>query len=167
MRKKKILLTAALAAVLVAVLAVGSTLAYFTAHTEAKGSAEVKLGYKTEITEEFKDMQKIVTITNNKDSKEPVWVRARAYSAFGLTYEGDGSWTGPDKDGFYTYKDPLAPGESTATPLTVSISAPAADADTEEFNVIVTYECTKVLYDEDGNRLAPDWSLAVKMEGGE
>ena len=159
MKTRKIILPA-LAVILVIGLAVGTAIAYFTAHTEATGSVPVALGAKTEIEESIKDLDKVITIGNK--GPEAVWVRAKAYSAYELTYKGEG-WS-EGEDDFYVYGDIVEAGQ-TADTLTVSITAPA-DEVTEEFNVIVVYECTKVMYDDDGNLLDPDWSLAVK-KGGE
>lgn len=159
MKTRKIILPA-LAVILVIGLAVGTAIAYFTAHTEATGSVPVALGAKTEIEESIKDLDKVITISNK--GPEAVWVRAKAYSAYELTYKGEG-WS-EGEDDFYVYGDIVEAGQ-TADTLTVSITAPA-DEVTEEFNVIVVYECTKVMYDDDGNLLDPDWSLAVK-KGGE
>ena len=159
MKTRKIILPA-LAVILVIGLAVGTAIAYFTAHTEATGSVPVALGAKTEIEESIKDLDKVITISNK--GPESVWVRAKAYSAYELTYKGEG-WS-EGEDDFYVYGDIVEAGQ-TADTLTVSITAPA-DEVTEEFNVIVVYECTKVMYDDDGNLLDPDWSLAVK-KGGE
>ena len=163
MKTRKIILPA-LAVILVIGLAVGTAIAYFTAHTEATGSVPVALGAKTEIEESIKDLDKVITISNK--GPEAVWVRAKAYSAYELTYKGN-NWIAPgeeDKEGFYVYSKIVEAGQ-TADTLTVSITAPT-DEVTEEFNVIVIYECTKVMYDDDGNLLDPDWSLAVK-KGGE
>ena len=159
MKTRKIILPA-LAVILVIGLAVGTAIAYFTAHTEATGSVPVALGAKTEIEESIKDLDKVITISNK--GPEAVCVRAKAYSAYELTYKGEG-WS-EGEDDFYVYGDIVEAGQ-TADTLTVSITAPA-DEVTEEFNVIVVYECTKVMYDDDGNLLDPDWSLAVK-KGGE
>jgi len=159
MKTRKILLPA-LAVILVIGLTVGTAIAYFTAHTEATGSLSVALGAKTEIEETIEDMNKIITISN--EGPEAVWVRAKAYSAYELKYEGEG-WS-EGEDGFYVYDEIVEVGKTK--PLKVSITAPEAEADTESFNVIVIYECTKVMYDKDGKLLDPDWSLAVK-KGGE
>ena len=159
MKTRKIILPA-LAVILVIGLAVGTAIAYFTAHTEATGSVPVALGAKTEIEESIKDLDKVITIRNK--GPESVWVRAKAYSAYELTYKGEG-WS-EGEDDFYVYGDIVEAGQ-TADTLTVSITAPT-DEVTEEFNVIVIYECTKVMYDDEGNLEDPDWSLAVK-KGGE
>ena len=159
MKTRKIILPA-LAVILVIGLAVGTAIAYFTAHTEATGGVPVALGAKTEIEESIKDLDKVITISNK--GPESVWVRAKAYSAYELTYKGEG-WS-EGEDDFYVYGDIVEAGQ-TADTLTVSITAPT-DEVTEEFNVIVIYECTKVMYDENGDLEDPDWSLAVK-KGGE
>ena len=159
MKTRKIILPA-LAVILVIGLAVGTAIAYFTAHTEATGSVPVALGASTEFKEEIKDLDKVITISNK--GPEAVWVRAKAYSAYALTYKGS-NWSKGEED-FYVYSKILEAGQ-TADTLTVSITAPA-DEVTEEFNVIVVYECTKVMYDDEGNLLDPDWNLEIETQKG-
>lgn len=159
MKKTKIILPA-LAAILVIGLMVGPALAYFTAHLEATGGAKVNLGFKTEIKETVKDMQKTVVISNK--GPESVWVRAMAFSAYDLEYSGTGWIIGPG--GYYYFDQALAAGESTQDkPLVIGIKTTVVEGDTTtppasgEFNVVVIYECAPLLYDADGN---PDPSFA-------
>ena len=165
MKKTKIILPA-LAVILVIGLMVGPALAYFTAHTEAKGSAKINLGFETEIKEEIVDMQKIVNISNK--GPESVWVRAKAFSAYDLNYTSSTDWEiGPDN--YYYLKVPLNAKESTAAsgdddsytyldkPLVIGIETTVTvDGTTiaqapEDFNVVVVYECAPVQYDANGN----------------
>jgi hypothetical protein len=109
---------------------------------------------------------KYITITNEGDGQS-VYVRATAFagSQYLLTYsDGSGSWT-PGSDGYYYYQDILAPGESSEQ-LLVRIDNIPEDA--VDFNVVVVYESTPVLYDADGNPYA-DWDQKVVLsteEGG-
>ena len=166
MKKTKIILPA-LAVVLVIGLAVGTAIAYFTAHTEAAGSVKVGLGFETVIEEKVENTQKTVTIHN--DGPESVWVRVTAFSAYAMDYsQPKGGWT-KGKDGYWYYNDILAAGGDT-TDLVISISAPGEEAKKEDFNVIVLYECAPVRYDAAGNpdptsgQDATNWNI---KKGGE
>lgn len=165
MKTRKIILPA-LAVILVIGLAVGTAIAYFTAHTEATGSVPVALGAETEIQEKIVNNEKLVTISNK--GPQAVWVRAKAFSAYELNYEGTNWELGDDE--FYEYKEIVEANQSTST-LKVSIKE-LESLVTEEFNVIVIYECTPVQYDDvTGEPIeTPEWDLEVNpitTEGGE
>ena len=170
MKTRKIILPA-LAVILVIGLAVGTAIAYFTAHTEASGSEKVNLGFETIIEEKVESTQKTVTIRNS--GPESVWVRVTAFSAYDLDYSKTKGWTKSDDDGYWYYDKILAAGESTTDNLIVGISRPAEETQIDDFNVIVLYECTPVQYDENGNpdpatAMAAKWDLkADTTKGGE
>ena len=169
----------------------GQALAYFTTYTEARGGYPVFLGDQTEITEEFSDWTKFVTIHNEADSKEPVWIRVKAYSTYDLIFEG-ADWSAGD-EGYYYYARPVEAGQDTGV-LSVKIGrldasgtlqdpakpgqGGAQDPDNpqeapegnlkESFNVIVIYESTPVRYGADGSLLPADWNQILDtgtMEG--
>lgn len=151
------------ALVVVAALAtgVGKTLAYFTTYAEAKGSQEILLGDTTTITERYEDWTKTVAITNSENSPQAVYVRAKAYSGstYPLTYSGDSNWT-KGEGNYYYYKLPLNPGETSGS-LVVKISGiPEKLQGGENFNVVIVYETTPVMYDESGNAYA-DWNIIL------
>ena len=82
--KKRTLLLAVLAVILVMSSSIGSAVAYFTTYAKARGGYVIHLGGKTEITEEWLQGEKVVRITNvpaseNDKGKYPVFVRARAF----------------------------------------------------------------------------------------
>ena len=54
----------ALSLVLVIAVAAGTSIAYFTTYVAAKGSQTIKLGNHTEITEEYDDFIKYLTIAD-------------------------------------------------------------------------------------------------------
>lgn len=163
--KRTIALTLA-AFTLTAGLQIGSASAYFTAYTEAKGSAPISLGAPgSEIMETFKDWIKTVTVKNT--GADPCYVRIRAVTGDlyqdGLVYGPGTGWT-KGSDGYYYYGEMLQP-EAETTEITVTIPTPAAEA--EDFNVIVIQEYAPVVYDEKGNPKA-DWSLkAAAVSSGE
>lgn len=152
---------AAIIVVAALVTGVGKTIAYFTTYAEAKGSQEIILGDSTTVTEKFKDWVKSVTISNDAQPSQPVFVRVKAFSGstYPLTYIGDANWS-KGKDGYYYYALPLNPGEST-TKLDVKIEGiPDNPENGDNFNVVVVYESTPVFYDEDGNPKA-DWNVVL------
>lgn len=158
MKKSKIIL-ASLAGVIAISLTTMPVIAYFTAHTEAKGNVKVQLGTETTIHEEIDEndpLTKKVTIENI--GKEAVFVRVKAYSAYPLDYEGAG-WTKGEED-FYYYDDVLEPTQTTSE-LKIKVTPPAG-TDTDSFNVIVVYESTRAIYTLDGPEA--DWSKAKTVE---
>lgn len=168
MKKTKIILPA-LAVVLVIGLMVGPALAYFTAHTEAVGDAKVSMGFETIIHEDPDDNQKVVTIENK--GPQSVWVRVAAYSKYQPVVDGENTselWTDlTEEDGYYYYTKPL--GVGSTEPLTLTITKPAGDDTTQDFNVIITYECTPVEYEADGTLKAANWNIPIpgtEQEGG-
>ena len=173
MTKKKLVL-ALLAVCLITVTAVVPAMAYFTAHKTAQGTLPVQLGAKTTINEQVDGFTKVVTIANDENSGESVWVRARAYAPatfngnkVSLAYSGEG-WKEGEK-GWYYFEKPLAPGEKTdKDPLTVKIEGvPKSAAEGDTLHVAVVYESVKVLYDENGEALEADWYLKGETtEGG-
>ncbi len=151
----------ALAAIVGAASAgIGSAWSYFTTYAEAAGGYTIRLGDRTEITEEFSSWTKHVAIAN-EESSEPVYIRVRAFcgSQYTLSYSGEG-WT-EGEDGYYYYTEMVNGGASTGN-LDVKIEdIPADPEEKARFNVIVIYESTPVKYHEDGSPYTvweTDWS---------
>lgn len=168
MGKKNGLLTAA-AIMLILSAAIGSAWSYFTTYTEARGGYTVRLGDETTIDEEFSDWTKKVSIAS-EEGAEPVYIRAKAFcgNEFQLIYSDEsGKWTLGD-EGWYYYSDILYGGETADTLLVKIENIPEEVKDSDSFNVVVVYESTPVLYNEDGEPYA-DWSVKLesdKVEGG-
>ncbi|MBQ9061613.1 MAG: hypothetical protein IJ121_02110 [Eubacterium sp.] len=148
----KLLLVAAILSIVA--VGVGEASAYFTTYAEASGGTTINLGDKTKIEEKMDGKDKVVTIINDANSDQPVYVRVKAFGPEGipLSYEGsDSSWV-QDGDYWY-YRDAngdkaLEPGETTPE-FRVHIEFPEETPDAEDFNVIVVYETT--LSDWDGD----------------
>lgn len=149
-----------LALVMVMTAGIGKAWAYFTTYASAEGSITITLGDETEITEEFSNWEKRVTITSNEDS-EPVYIRAKAFSSssYPLVYSGDG-WTLGEDD--YYYYNEIVPGGGKTSVLSVKIENVPTEKveDGTSFNVVVVYESTPVMYREDGTPYA-DWSVVL------
>lgn len=168
---KACMLAAIVMVVLVGLTAtVGTTLAYFTTYATAKGYVEVSLEEQTTIDETFGSWTKHLTIANQGNDSRAVYVRAKAFGGeqYTLTYSGSG-WS-QNADGYYYYDSILNPGQTTST-LDVKISGiPDSAKDGDNFNVVVIYETTPVLYDAQGKPYA-DWNNILDngnlSEGGD
>ncbi len=168
--KRRTLYLAALALILVLGAGIGESLAYFSTYAEAKGGYVIDLGDRTEMTEEFSNWTKRLTITNAEDS-EAVFIRVKAFcgSSYTLSFsDADGRWS-PGADGYWYYADPVAGGEATGELQLRIGGVPASVTDGDSFNVIVIYESSPARWREDGTAYA-DWSVIldrVSTEGGE
>ena len=148
MKKRVTGLLMAVALLSIAVAGIGKANAYFTTYAQAYGQKQIRLGDQTTIEEEFEDWKKSVTISNNADSDQPVYVRAIAFGPeeYTLAYSGT-NWV---KDGdYYYYRDSsgdiaLQPGASTEKLVVEIKDVPKAKEDPEkkDFNVVVVYETT-------------------------
>ena len=148
---------------LIAVLAVGTSIAYFTTYTAAKGSQTIQLGYHTEFTEEYDDFVKSLVVHNDEKSDQYVFVRAKAFadSSVTVTYSDyDGKWN-PGEDDFYYFTDPLAPGEDTSV-LKVNMVAPEEPKEGDDFTVVVIHESIPAKYRDDGTPYA-DWNEVLEI----
>ncbi len=155
MKKRKLIL-AALALVLVACVSIGSALAYFTDYAVVKGGHPLALVPWTEITEKPTTGSKEVSITNYGEA--PCWVRVKAFAdgtVTNLAASGSG-WSGTLPD-YVTCGSVVMPG-GTAPTLMVTFTLPSP-ADAETANVIVVYESVPAFIDpETGEYLAANWS---------
>ena len=162
--KKKNMILAALACVMVLGATLGSALAYFTTYVSARGGVTIEFGGQTEIHEDPPtEMTKHVVITAKEDS-DPVWVRARGYAPDGFTldYSGEG-WTYNAEEDFAYYAEPISKGGRTKT-LDVHFNIPEDYELKEgtEFNIVVIYEATPYIEGQ-----APDWNATVDTGEGE
>ena len=177
--KKRYMIFGCAAAVVIASTSIGGAWSYFTTYAEASGGRTVSLGDVTDIEEPSVDRStKTITISNTENS-QPVYVRVAVYAGdeykSALAYRGqDDSWTvEEDADGYLYYKDPVAGGTSTKS-LYISMDKIYEKLlkETEDFNVIVVYESTPVVYDQNGDPVGyenVDWTQTVDTgtAGGE
>ena len=175
--KRKTLFLSLLALVLIVCAMVQPALAYFTANTQADGRIPLNFGYETKIEEDYEDFVKTVRIQNTGEAgkADPIWVRARAYA--GTTYPLVPTVVEPwyaGTDGWYYYRTPLMPQETTKGTLSFAITGipdkEAEDHDFTQFNVAVVYESITAYYKFDANGQPDgfepaDWT-AKKLDTG-
>ena len=162
--KKRTLLLAVLAVLLVLSSGIGSAVAYFTSYATARGGYVI-MGGRTEIKEEWLQGQKVVRISNvartdADNGKYPVFVRARVFadSSLALTYssEPQGAWK--QTGDYWYYQTAIAAGQTT-NPLNIAVAAKADQkfkvGDTAD--VIVVYESVPAMFKADGS---PDLETA-------
>ena len=178
MKKKVIGVLAAAAFILVAAAGIGGARAYFTTYVEASGVRPVKLGDKTTIEENYASWEKSIRIANDKDSSQPVYVRAAAFAGEKWLLQGAGTGWEKKSDGFYYYKDPVWPGKTTeilkVTILDKATGEKPLESEAGSFDVAIVYETTPAVTngeDENGNVLFEDanwdWRVSESAEGGE
>ena len=143
--KKHFIFIAAVAVAMVLGASIPDALAYFTTYVSAKGSKEVVLKERTTIEEpEVEGTTKSIQIKADEDS-EPVFVRVQTFvpEGYSVNYEGSG-WT--EKDGWIYYDTPIDHGKETSV-LKATVDGVPDDVKVgDNFNVIVVYEYTPVLY---------------------
>ena len=161
--KKLNLILSSLLLVMILSIGIGTAMAYFTDTTTATGSRTVSVVYGATPEEDISGTTKYIRLTAVEGSL-PVYVRARAYSAFEVKYTGDAGWV-DGGDGWWYYTDPIEDKEDSnrTTRLIAAIQFPEAEEGAA--NVIVITEYTPVQYGEDGNALPADFDMPV--EGGE
>ena len=164
MKKRISLILCGLALLLTVCASLRGAQAYFTANAWAKGGHPIHLGHQEEIREKFSSWTKHITVVSEADS-EPVYVRVQAFAdeSVELTITDEtGAWT-DGGDGWWYYGPILEDGQSTSELLAKITDLPADAEPGTDFNVIIVYECTRVLYTEDGTPYA-DWSKAERGE---
>lgn len=149
------LIALTVAVVLVVGASIGVAWAYFTTYARALGSRPVTLGDTTTIEEEVDEYGKHITIFNDTDSAQPVYVRVAAFIgkegelniSLGQGWMQSGEYKGKTEGGYgyFYYMQPLKPGERTSV-LDISIKLPEKLKVEDDPNVIVVHESTPVLY---------------------
>ena len=166
--KKKHLVLAVLAIVLVLCSSIGAAVAYFTTYSDARGGYVIHLGHKTTIKESVEGSTKTIQIANVADpasdaGKYPLFIRVKVFA--GTDCEIDETKTSDGwlkaEDAYY-YQDVLYAGDGEETGLTTPLSIKVkAASDTVEagdvIDVIVVYESVPAVFTPDGS---PDFSTA-------
>ena len=165
MKRSRIGKTALLAAAvtLTASLSVGSALAYFTTYCTAKGSVTMNMGFTDTDIDEYVKNGKHIKIRNTGDYDCFVRVKAFAPDDVALSQEDTTKehWTYNESDRYWYYNGVLSAEQETEE-LWIQYTLDANSA-ADEFNIIVVYECTPVIYDDNGNPYA-DWDNAVVLD---
>ena len=109
--KKRTLILALTAILLVCTATAGTAFAYFTTYARATGGYVIELGDQTTIDDDVSNWVKHVKITVSDDS-QPVFVRARAFGPtdYELQYSGSEKWA-PGGDGYYYYQEACTAGQ--------------------------------------------------------
>ena len=162
--KKRTLLLAVLAVLLVLNSGIGSAVAYFTTYAKARGGYVI-LGGKTEIEEKWDQGQKIVRIENiarteADNGKYPVFVRVRAFadSSLTLSYSSEPAGAWKQNGDYWDYQSVLYAGQKSS-PLNIAV----VTKDGQKFkvgdtaDVIVVYESVPAMFKADGS---PDLDTA-------
>ena len=157
MRNKRKLVIA-LSLILCLTASVGFTLAYFTDYENAKGGAVVNLSGQTEVEEEFKDNNKIVTIKNTGETD--MVVRLRVFgdeNHMTVNSTGNTDWL-EGTDGFWYYKKVL-PAGAEASMFKVDVSGKIDPGDPIDFEITVVHESQRVTYDGDKVAVPEGWKI--------
>ena len=175
----KIIGMSAAALGLTAVLTVESSMAYFTTYVSAGGDQVVNLQAQTELHEDVTEMTKHIGITNTSPEND-CYVRVKVFyvddDKIDIEYkteEGhESDWYYDDSNdpilgGYWYYRPELKAGETTSI-LDAKIHVPESkeEFDKDNFNVVVIYEFTPALYDDEGN-ITCDWSKKLDLEYGD
>ena len=179
--KKRHLVLAILAVVLVLTSSIGAAVAYFTTFVTAKGGYAVHIANQSKIDEKYDSGKKTLSIQNTGESgKYPIFVRARAFAGedYVLTPEVEtgGKWnlspSAPLDTNYWYYTEAVYGQESTTT---MSIIIAYTDKnkewkDGDERNIIVVYESTPAVFKADGTAdLETAWTydtVTVVNKGG-
>lgn len=164
---KKILILLSL--IMITVISVPSSLAYFYTYTRTQGEFTLTLNDKTVIDEEFDNKEKVVTISAD-DNSDAIFVRAKAFttSNIEIKYNLGTNWS-DGGDGYYYYALPIDGKTSSeniakdADPFKVSIEFPVTAEDGDQHNVVVIYEATPALFKTtDPGNVRSKWFDSVK-----
>ena len=176
--KRKNLILAVLAIVLVLCASIGAASAYFTTYADAKGGHEVHMKDESKIDEEVVGNVKQVTISNVADpgtmpGTYPVFVRARVFAGNDVNVVTAGeNWEA--RGGYYYYLKPIysaledASTEESQT-KTLNITVTPKENSTvrpgDPIDVLVTYESVPAVFTANGD---PDfdtsWSIKENIQ---
>ena len=152
-------LIALLAIAVLIVSSIGVTTAYFSAVSDAQGSAKISLTGKTTIDEGEDKTKKDVTIKNVGESD--VLVRVAFFGPEKLEVAASNGWIKGD-DGFYYYNKVLEVGKTTPSGAlvgSIKLSEKEAAELGTDFTVTVVQECSPVIYKDGKVSTVAGWTL--------
>lgn len=163
MTYKKVLLVAS-ALVIIGAASIKPAMAYFTDYTMASGTRTVKV-HDSELPppeDNVEGMIKTVAISNTGDFDVYVRVKAICPEGFSVKLTDENSGWILNEDGYYYYSDIVknknAQDGKTTSNLNLEINVP--EGNTDDFNIIIVQEASKVHYNADGTSYA-DWEKDV------
>lgn len=171
--KKRHLILAVLAIVLVLCASIGAASAYFTTYADARGGYVIHLSYETKIDEEVDAGVKKVWITNEPkgDTGEglyPIFVRARVFHGNDSVVTVAGSPTGwaQGTDRAFYFDTPLYTGDSTTIlQFDISVADGANVKPGDPVDVIVTFESVPAVFKADGTPdMETSWANASAIQ---
>ena len=139
--KRKIILVTSL--VLVLLVSIGATLAYFSDYDPHQGAGTLVLNGQTELNEDPTDNSKTISIKNTSVDEVDMVVRVRVIGPVEIAFAPGDGWV-QNGDWWY-YNKVLAKDESTSN-LVASWEIPA-DSAIENFDVVVVHESAIAIYD--------------------
>lgn len=161
--KKKNLILAVLAVVLVLCASIGAASAYFTTYADAKGGYVIQMNYQSVIDESVEGNVKTVRIYNDRTGEtgtKPIFVRTRVFSGSDstLTFDYDSKdWSMTevvkDQEYLFDYQSALFSGDSPTSELKINVNvADGADVKPgDPIDVIVTCESVPAVFTADGS----------------
>lgn len=168
--KKRYIILAVIAVVLVISSSIGVTVAYFSTYSDARGGYVIHLGHETEIKEEIDGSTKVIQIANSANTEDdigkyPLFVRVKVFAG------SDCKATLEDKtsgwyvaDGIYYYGNTLYAGKEGSnpngltTPLYIKVNATNTNVKAGDIiDVIVVYETVPAVFTTNGE---PDFATA-------
>lgn len=179
--KKRDMILAVLAVILVLSASIGAALAYFTSYAEARGGYVVHMGYETEIEENVEGNVKTIRITNTAgpgtdEGTYPVFVRVKVYHGSDCTIKVPAAtnWKEENEEtgSVWYYTVPLYTGETTeALEISISVAAGAEVKAGDPIDVIVTYESVPAVFnahsesnsDDNSPDMATSWANAAEI----
>ena len=149
-----------LAAAMLVVSTVGFTTAYFSATSDAAGSARVALGSQTTIDEGTSETAKEIVIKNTGETD--VIVRVAFYGPDKLVIENTDNW---NKVGdWYYYKSVVPVGGNTGTPKLTAKLGDLSDKELAELGdslqVTVVHESAPVVYKGSSIKVPEGWDAS-------
>jgi len=169
---KRTLILAVLAVVLVLCSGIGSTVAYFTTYSNARGGYVIHLGGRTEIEEKISNNRKTVQIFNRAETDDdigqhPVFVRVKAFTDSDGTLDYSANTSGlwqQGENGYWYYQKAITAGTDakpegalTDPAFIVDVKLNRALKEGEYLDVIVVHESVPAIFKADGS---PDLDTA-------